>query len=124
MPIYTEVVARAQDQFLEALERAQDRSVGVVASAGRVAAGIVPTRLLTGRIDGAVPPEEVVKLTLGFSERLISQQRSYAERLVAALDSAGSQGRPGRTRPQTKRAAARPKATGSRSSAGSAAARS
>ncbi|HWC37032.1 MAG TPA: hypothetical protein VG476_00820, partial [Acidimicrobiales bacterium] len=107
MPIYTDVVAKAQDQFLEALERAQDRSVGVVASAGRAAAGIVPTRLLTRGIDGAVPPEEVVKLTLGFSERLISQQRSYAERLVAALDSAGSEARTGRTRPQTKRAAAR-----------------
>ncbi len=124
MPIYTEVVARAQDQFLEALERAQDRSVGVVASAGRVAAGIVPTRLLTRRIDGAVPPEEVVKLTLGFSERLISQQRSYAERLVAALDSAGSEAQTGRTRPPTKRAAVRPKASGTRSSAPSAAARS
>lgn len=124
MPIYTDVLARAQDQFLEALQRAQDRSVGVVASAGRVAAGIVPTRLLTGRIDGGVPPEEVVKLTLGFSERLISQQRNYAERLVAALDSAGSEARTGRTRPPAKRAAARPKASGAKSSASSAAAKS
>jgi hypothetical protein len=117
VPIYTEVVARAQDQFLEALKRAQDRSVGVVASAGRVAAGIVPPRLLTGRLDGAVPPEEVVKLTLGFGERLISQQRNYAERLVAALDSAGSEARTARTRPPAKRAAARPRTSSSRSSA-------
>jgi hypothetical protein len=124
VPIYTEMVARAQDQFLETLERAQDRSVAVVASAGRVAAGIVPTRLLTRRIDGGVPPEEVVKLTFGFSERLISQQRNYAERLVAALDSAGSEAQTGRTRPQAKRATTRPKASGTRSSAGSAATRS
>jgi hypothetical protein len=115
VPIYTEVVARAQDQFLEALKRAQDRTVGVVESAGRVAAGIVPTRLLTGRLDGAVAPEEVVKLTLGFSERLISQQRNYAERLVAALDSAGSEARSARTRPQAKRAAARPRTSSNRS---------
>jgi hypothetical protein len=117
VPIYTEVVARAQDQFLEALKRAQDRSVGVVESAGRVAAGIVPTRLLTGRLDSAVPPEEVVKLTLGFGERLISQQRNYAERLVAALDSAGSEARTARTRPQAKRAAARPRTSSNRSNA-------
>jgi hypothetical protein len=114
--MYTEVVARAQDQFLEALKRAQDRSVGVVESAGRVAAGIVPPRLLTGRLDGAVPPKEVVKLTIGFSERLISQQRNYAERLVAALSSAGSEARTARTRPQA-RGAARPRTTSNRSSA-------
>jgi hypothetical protein len=115
VPIYTEVVARAQDQFLEALKRAQDRSVGVVESAGRVAAGIVPTRLLTGRLDGAVPPEEVVRLTLGFGERLISQQRTYAEQLVAALDSAGTEARSARTRPQTRRAASRPRTSSNRS---------
>jgi len=113
--IYTDVVARAQEQFLEALERAQDRSVGVIESAGRVAAGIVPARLLTRRLDGAVPPEEVVKLTLGFSERLISQQRHYAERLVAAVGSAGSEARSARTRPPASRAAARPKASSTRS---------
>ena len=115
MPIYTDVVARAQDQFLEALKRAQDRSVGVVESAGRVAAGIVPIRLLTGRLDGAVPPVEVVKLTLGFSERLISQQRDYAERLVAAMDSAGSEARTARSRPRARRAATRPRASATRS---------
>lgn len=119
--MYTEVVARAQEQFLEALQRAQDRSVGVVASAGRVAAGIVPTRLLTGRLDNAVPPEEVVKLTLGFGERLISQQRSYAERLVAALDSAGSEARTARTRTNARRPAARPKASASSGVGGTAA---
>jgi hypothetical protein len=124
MAMYTDVVARAQDQFLEALQRAQDRSVGVMESAGRVAAGIVPTRLLTGRFDGAVPPQEVVKLTLGFSERLISQQRSYAERLVAALDAAGSEARSARTRPRAARAAPGtkapgPKAPGTRSRAAS-----
>jgi hypothetical protein len=119
MPTYTEVVARAQDQFLEALKRAQDRSVGVVESAGRVAAGIVPTRLLTGRLDGAVPPEQVVRLTLGFSERLIAQQRAYAERLVAALDSAGSEARSARTRPQARKAPSRPKTSGAKASVGS-----
>ena len=117
MPTYTEVVARAQDQFLEALKRAQDRSVGVVESAGRVAAGIAPTRLLSGRLDGAVPPEQVVRLTLGFSERLIAQQRAYAERLVAALDSAGSEARSARTRQQAKKAPARPRTSGAKSGA-------
>jgi hypothetical protein len=133
MAVYIDMVARAQDQFLGNLQRAQDRSVRLVASAGRVAAGIVPTRLLTGRFDGAVPPQEVVKLTLGFSERLISQQRSYAERLVTALDSAGSEARSARTRPRaapTRPRAARtaPKAKGpgtrSRAANESAAARS
>ncbi|HEY1634054.1 MAG TPA: hypothetical protein VGF64_04800 [Acidimicrobiales bacterium] len=116
MPTYTDVVARAQDQFLEALKRAQDRSVGVVESAGRVAAGIVPTRLLTGRLDGAVPPEQVVRLTLGFSERLIAQQRAYAERLVAALDSAGSEARSART-PQPRKAPSRPRTSGAKAGA-------
>jgi hypothetical protein len=116
VPMYTEVVARAQEQFLQALQRAQDRSVGVVESAGRVAAGIVPTRLLTGRLDNAVPPKDVVKLTLGFGERLISQQRSYAERLVAALDAAGSEATSARTRPRATRAASGPKASGPKAS--------
>jgi hypothetical protein len=114
---YTEVVARAQDQFLEALKRAQDRSVGVVESAGRVAAGMAPTRLFSGRLDGAVPPEQVVRLTLGFSERLIAQQRAYAERLVAVLDSAGSEARSARARPQAKKAPARPRTSGAKSGA-------
>jgi hypothetical protein len=118
VPTYTDVVARAQDQFLEALARAQARSVGVVESAGRVAAGIAPTRLLTGRLDGAVPPEQVVKLTLGFSERLIAQQRAYAERLVAALDSAGSEARSARTGSRARKAPARPRTSGAKSGAG------
>lgn len=117
MPTYTEVVGRAQDQFLEALKRAQDRSVGVVESAGRVAAGIVPARLLTGRLESAVPPEQVVRLTLGFSERLIAQQRAYAERLVAALDSAGSEARSARARPRARKAPARPRTSGAKSGA-------
>jgi hypothetical protein len=117
VPTYTEVVARAEDQFLQALKRAQDRSVGVVESAGRVAAGIVPTRLLTRRLEGAVPPEQVVRLTLGFSERLIAQQRAYVERLVAALDSAGSEARSARTRPQARKAPTRPRTSGAKSGA-------
>lgn len=116
MSSYTEAVARIQDQFLDALERAQDRSVGVVESARRVASGIVPTRLLASR-DTAVPPEDVVKLTLGFSERLVAQQRAYAERLVAALDSDGSGTRPSGSRPRSKKAAAPAKARASANSA-------
>jgi hypothetical protein len=111
-------VARAQDQFLDALKRAQDRSVGVVESAGRVAAGIVPTRLLTGRLDGTVPPEQVVRLTLGFSERLIAQQRAYAERLLAALDSAGSEARSARSRPRPRKAPARPRTSATKTGGG------
>ena len=118
MPIYTDVVARAQDQFLEALSRAQDRSVGVVESAGRVAAGIVPARLLTGGLEAAVPPKEVVRLTLGFGERLIAQQRDYADRLVAVLDTAGSEARTARARPSARKAAARPRTAGTKSDAG------
>jgi hypothetical protein len=120
LPSYTEMVAVIQDQFLDALKQAQDRSVGVVESAGRVAAGIVPARLLTRRIDGAVPPEEVVKLTFGFGERLMAQQKSYAERIVAALDSAGSEASKARTTPRPRKAAAR---TGTRATAHSAASR-
>jgi hypothetical protein len=118
VPTYTDVVARAQDQFLEALERAQDRTVGVVESAGRVAAGLVPSRLLTGRLDGAVPPEHVVRLTLGFGERLIAQQRAYAERLVTVLGSAGSEARSARARPQARKTPARPRTSGAKSGAG------
>lgn len=120
MPTYTDMVARAEDQFLYVLKRAEDRSVGMVESAGRAAAGIGPTRTVIGRLDDAVPRAEVVKLTLGFGERLISQQRDYAERLVAALDTAGSKARsaPRRAqRTQTKRGAGRPRrTTGTRSS--------
>jgi hypothetical protein len=123
VPTYTDMVARAQDHFLDALKRAEDRSVGIVESAGRAAVGIVPTRTLIGRLDSAVPrPEraEVVKLTIGFSERLISQQRDYAERLAAALDTAASQARsvPKRSQgTQTKKATGRPRTTtGTRSS--------
>jgi hypothetical protein len=74
---------------------------------------------LIGRLDGAVPPEQVVRLTLGFSERLIAQQRAYAERLVAALDSAGSEARSARTRPQARKAPARPKTSGAKAGVGS-----
>jgi hypothetical protein len=120
VPTYTDVVARAQDQFLDVLKRAEDRSVGMVESAGRTAAGIAPTRTLIVRLDSAVPRAEVVRLTLGFSERLISQQRDYAERLAAAFDSAGSRARSAPKRAldtQTKKTAGRPRTTtGTRSS--------
>ena len=110
MPTYTDMVARAQDQFLDALKRAEDRSVGIVESAGRAAVGIAPTRTLIGRLDSAVPrpePKEAAEVV-------------PAARLAAALDTAASQARSVPKRSQgtrTKKAAGRPRTTtGARSS--------
>ena len=94
MPTITSISQATQDRILSAIDTTQATAVRATEVVSGAVTKVVPDKVLAV---GALPekagmpsPGQAVDLTWGFAQELVSRQKAFAEKLVAATPSPSS----------------------------------
>lgn len=86
MGAYTDVVSKAGDRVIDTVKQAEDLTVNAVSGVTERIGGLLPTLPAIPFADQLPRPEELVKISFNFTQRLVETQKDYALALVKALE--------------------------------------
>ena len=85
MPTMTEFTEAAQEQTLAAVKQSQQLVVDAVRAWAVAVEKAVPELPASPLVDELPAPEELVRSSFDFAERMLKAQREFAEQVVAAV---------------------------------------
>ena len=100
MSPYAKLAAETGDQYLEAMGQTQDNFLNAI-EMSKAWAPAMPAAPLTDY----PTPQEVIDLSFGFTQRLLKQQQSFVEKLMAAGETRTEPSSTRSTSPKSKSAA-------------------